>query len=200
MAFVSSKLETAELALDNDANAIEGMKATVRRDAENAKLSFKAVENLKLPNQFHYSNMWSQEQSPGRRGSVADAAGDGGAAGTPADIVGYVGATADEFAKTLGLYQRNISEIEEHLRTLEASVVQQGQMMMYRRGRDGAGRSRDEQIRELGDTLRGFDQGIVKVAEHVGQVKEELAAVIDAGVGVGGAYGSGEMRGSFGRR
>lgn len=196
---MSSKLETAELALDNDANAIESMKATVRRDAENARLSFRAVENLKLPNQFHYSSMWGQEQSPGRGGSGADVV-DGGAGRAPADIVGYVSATADEFARTLGVYQRNISEIEEHLRTLEASVVQQGQMMMYRRGRDGAGRSRDEQIRELGDTLRGFDQGIVKVAEHVGQVKEELSAVIDGGVGVSGGYGGGEMRGSFGRR
>ena len=53
--FVGNKLETAELGLDNDSRAIDAQKAVVRRDADNARLSFRAVENLKLPQQFHYS-------------------------------------------------------------------------------------------------------------------------------------------------
>lgn len=185
VAFVQNKLETTELALDNDSRAIEAMKDVVRRDADNARLSFRAIENLKLPQQFHYSGMWQTgaSSSPGRGADGGSAGGGDNGAGGPVDLVAYVSETAESFAKTLEKYQRNVAEIEAHLRTLEASVVQQGQQMMFSRGRDGAGRSREEQVGELGRVLRDFENGILQVAKHVGQAREEVVVVVESGLG-----------------
>ena len=47
--FLTGRADTVELALDNDAQAIKGLKELVHEDAEDAKLSFRAIENLKLP-------------------------------------------------------------------------------------------------------------------------------------------------------
>jgi nucleoporin p58/p45 len=189
--FVRGKLETTELALDNDSRAIESIKAVVKRDAENARLSFRAVENLKLPQQFHYQGMWGQtSSSPGRGDDTSSDSSQG-----PADLVSYVSGTADQFQATLAKYQRNIEEIEAHLRTLEVAVVQQGQQMMFKRGQDGAGRSRDEQVRELVATLTAFENGILGTARKVGEAREGVVGVVE-----GGAGGSEAVRGAFGRR
>lgn len=176
VSFVQSKLETTELALDNDTAAIDAMKAVIRKDADNARLSFRAVENLKLPQQFHYSGMWQTNASSpsGTSGSSDNGSG-------PVDLVSFVSSTADEFSKALAKYQGHVAEIEAHLGTLEANVVFQSQQLMFGRGRDGGVRGRDEQIRELGAVLREFDDGIMKVARRVGQVKEEALGVVEAG-------------------
>jgi len=176
VSFVQSKLETTELALDNDTAAIDAMKAVIRKDADNARLSFKTVENLKLPQQFHYSGMWqTNASSPGGTSNNND-----GSNGS-VDLVGFVSGTADEFAKSLAKYQGHVAEIEAHLGTLEANVMFQSQQLMFSRGRDGGTRGREEQVRELGAVLREFDDGIVKVARRVGQVKEEALGVVEVG-------------------
>jgi len=191
--FVGNKLETAELGLDNDSRAIDAQKAVVRRDADNARLSFRAVENLKLPQQFHYSGMWqtsSSSDSPANNNTTGTDIGH-------TDLVSYVSSTADDLARTLASYSQNIAEIEAHLRTLEGSVVQQAQQMMFMRGQNGQGRSREEHIREIGGTLREFEDGIVKVARRVGQAREEVLGVVEEGAG---GAGGGDGRGVFGRR
>ena len=187
VSFVQSKLETAELALDNDTAAIDAMKAVIRKDADNARMSFRAVENLKLPQQFHYSGMWQTNAS-----SPGGTSGHNDGSNGPVDLVSFVSSTADEFAKSLAKFQGHIAEIEAHLGTLETNVVLQSQQLMFSRGQDGGARGRDEQIRELGAVLKEFDDGIVKVARRVGQVKEEALEVVEAGAAnAGGRYARG---------
>jgi len=165
--FVTGKADTVELALDNDGQAINTMKGIVQIDAENARLSFRAVENLKLPQQFHYGGMWhgSNEAASGQDGESTD-------------LVSYFSNSASEMTRTLGTYQGQIAEIETHLRTVEANTISQSQQLMFRRGRDGGARSSEDQIRELAAVLREFENGIITVAGKVGGVREDVQEIL----------------------
>lgn len=185
--YLTGKLDTTELALLNDVAAIDYMKGVVRKDIEDARLSFSAIETLKLPQQFHYTGMWnsgaSTTASRGAGGNSSDQS------DSPANVVSYFSSTAAEFQKTIGNYERHIDEIERHMRTLEASVVQQSQQYMFRRGTDGKARSNEDQVRELGAVLRGFEVGIINMAEKVGKVREDASGVVEASKGgIGARY------------
>lgn len=175
--FVKGKADTVELALDNDSQAINTMKGVVQKDAEHARLSFRAIENLKLPQQFHYTGMWhghSSTMTPPRNGAGASE----GGSDEPTDLVTYFSNCATEMTKTLDTYQQNISEIETHLRTVEASTIAQSQQLMFRRGRDGGSRSSEDQVRELAAVLREFEGGIINVAGKVGAVREDVQEIL----------------------
>ncbi|KAL9062206.1 MAG: hypothetical protein Q9157_009127, partial [Trypethelium eluteriae] len=60
--FVAARLETAEAGIDNDTRAIRDLREVVERDGEDAKRAFRALENLKLPERFHYPGMWASAQ------------------------------------------------------------------------------------------------------------------------------------------
>lgn len=191
--YIKQRLDTTELALDNDSSAIEQMKAVVRKDAQNAKLSFRAIENLKLPQQFHYTGMsWYGGASGGvtQGASRSAAVASSGEEGSPQDIVDFFSSEADQFQKTLDTYTRNVSEIEAHLRTLEVNVAQQSQQVLFRRGTDGGMRTREEQVRELAAVLNEFEGAIVGVAERIGGLREGTSEVVEKGKG-GIAFGNG---------
>jgi len=177
--FIRSKLDTVELALDNDSSAINSMKGVVHKDAENARVSFRTVENLKLPQQFHYTGMWQGASSAAARHADGTHAVGGGAAGAgPASLVSFFSESADEMSKTLGAYRQNIGEIEAHLHTVETSTVVQAQQAMLQRGKDGGRRSRADGMRELIAVLKQFEAGIVAVAGRVGGAREEVEQLI----------------------
>lgn len=177
--FIKSKLDTVELALDNDSSAINTMKGVVQKDAENARVSFRTVENLKLPQQFHYTGMWQGASSAVSRHAESSNVPDGVAAGgRPASLVSFFSESADEMSKTLGAYRQNISEIEAHLHTVETSTILQTQQAMFQRGKDGGRRSRDDRMRELIAVLKQFEAGIVAVAGRVGGARDGVQELI----------------------
>lgn len=176
--YVRDQLETTQLALENDTTAIADVKSTVLKDAENARVGFRAVENLKLPQQFHYAGMWPS-RTPPRAGVADDSLSDPGLA----DLLSYFNQTTSSLSSTLEKYQSNLSEIENHLTNVERTMVSQGQQLAFRRGKDGVGRNREDQVRELEAVLREFETGIVSVAEKVGKVREGVADVIEDGSG-----------------
>ena len=57
--YCTKTLDTMQHALENDAESIAFAKGLVRVDVADAKLSFKTIQNLKLPQQFHQSGMWN---------------------------------------------------------------------------------------------------------------------------------------------
>ena len=57
--FVRRKRIGVENAQDSDAQAISIVQKLIKVDAEHAKLSFKAIDNLKLPPQYHSTGVWS---------------------------------------------------------------------------------------------------------------------------------------------
>ena len=177
--YVQNRLETCELSLDNDSTAVEQVKKIVDDDAENARISFRAVENLKLPQQFHQSGVWNSISGAKHGVDTENAS----SASAPTDLLSFFNASATASSATLERYQSNLAEIETHLGVVEANIAMQGQQVMFKQGREGGSRSRDDQIAELSNVLREFENGILQVAEAVGRTREGAIDVIEAGQG-----------------
>ncbi|KUJ16259.1 uncharacterized protein LY89DRAFT_669792 [Mollisia scopiformis] len=166
--FCRRKLIGVENAADSDVQAISLAQKLVKTDAEHAKLSFKAIDNLKLPPQYHNSNIWS---SKAVSGSQTQSNGDAEAQ----DIVSFFSSTADEIASTLSSYQKHMIEIEQHLRNVEASSVSQQSEFLARK--NGAGIGQDDPIEQLTGALTEFESSLLGVAGRVGGAREGLQSL-----------------------
>lgn len=161
--FVTRKYEGARNALESDAHAIEAARNLVSQDADHARLSFRAIDNLKLPQQYHTPNLWAPRQ---QSGGTANAETDG------QDLVGFFSKTADEMDGQLKRYESNLTEIEMHLHGVQDGLVEQLQKVMATK--NGGASAADEKIQELVAVLRDFEQGILKVAGEVGSTREGM--------------------------
>lgn len=181
--FITRKLAHVEVAHENDAQAIHQIDSLIKADAEDARLSFRTMDNLKLPAQFHNQGIWSTN------GVGASSTSD-----IP-DLVSYFSKQADDMARMLASYTKNITEIEQHLRGVEHNTMQQMRRLADEKyGGDGA----DEQVRELVAVLRQFENGIVTVAGSVGEIREEVQNLQIGGyAGDGGAGRRGDRLGIY---
>jgi nucleoporin p58/p45 len=177
--FLRRKLVGLESAMAADAEAISHVREFIKTDAENAKLSFRAIDNLKLPPQFHVSGVWPAKASGDNQSS-------GGS--DVQDIVGFFSANADELAATLAKYRKHIGEIEQHLRSVEESSAQQINALIARRNDASAGD--DDEIRQLAYALTDFEQSILHVAGRVGGLREGIQT-LQLGNFMGAANGRG---------
>lgn len=166
--FCRRKLIGVESAADSDVQAISLAQKLVKTDAEHAKLSFKAVDNLKLPPQYHNSNnVWSSQSNVNGSQNNGD--------GEAQDIVGFFSSTADEIASTYTSYQKHMIEIEQHLRNVEASAVAQQSEILARK--NGGMLGHDDPIEQLTGALMEFESGLLGVASRVGGAREGLQSL-----------------------
>lgn len=187
VSFVTRKSDGAHNALASDIQAISQLRELVRHDADHARLSFKAVDNLKLPTQYHQAGLWSNRGAGGAQGaSGTGGAGGGGSAAaadaqSSADLIGYFSRTADEMDATMRKFERNLGEIEVHLHGVQGNMLEQMQRVAAAQSRSagsaggGAGGGAGgpgERVLELAAVLRDFEESILKVAGVVGGVKE----------------------------
>ncbi|EOO03844.1 putative nucleoporin nup49 protein [Phaeoacremonium minimum UCRPA7] len=164
--FVSRKYAGVDSALGGDAQAIKGLRDLVKVDLENSQLSFKALDNLRLPAQYHTSGLWSSRQQGSAAGGGVDAN------DSNSDLVTFFSKTADEMDEQLNKFQRNLSEIEMHLGGVQSNLVEQVQRLQA--SRSGAGASTDDKIADLAAVLRDFEESILKVAGVVGGAREGM--------------------------
>ncbi|KAI0869043.1 hypothetical protein GGS24DRAFT_181149 [Hypoxylon argillaceum] len=161
--FVTRKYDGARNALESAAQSIEAARVLVNQDADHARLSFRAIDNLKLPQQYHTSGFWSpRQQAPGTANAETDGQ----------DLVGFFSRAADEMGDQMKKYERNLTEIELHMHGVSDNLVEQMQRMMATK--NGISSSADERIQELVAVLRDFEQGILKVAGDVGGAREGM--------------------------
>ncbi|KAF2677141.1 hypothetical protein K458DRAFT_378839 [Lentithecium fluviatile CBS 122367] len=175
VAYVESFLSTVELGLDNDSANIASLKDLVKKDAEDAYLSFRAIENQALPPQFRYgntSNLTTSTSKPGPSSSLDD-----DDPTKPVDLVGYFNRRTEDLGRTLDLYQRQIREIEAHLRTMEAGTVEKAQQLSGSRSRP------QDQRRELVGALQAIEGAILDSAKKVGKVRDEVTKQTMGSVG-----------------
>lgn len=178
--WVNGKCEAVETALDNDSQAIAQLKQTIKKDVENARITFRVLENLKLPTQFHYSgSMWSTAPAPAKSASPDDPATDD----SNVDLVSFFGSQTDDMDKTLEYQARLLSEIEQHLRTVEASTQQQTQELMVRRGAGNPEEHHENRLRELALLFQEIQRAILNEAQKVGDCREK---VVEATIGASG--------------
>jgi nucleoporin p58/p45 len=179
--FCRRKLIGLESAMAADAEAISHIREFVKADAESAKLSFRAIDNLKLPPQYHVSSVWPPKSTTGDNRSRSSNDGEG------QDLVGFFSSNADELAATLSKYQKHIGEIELHLRSVEESSAQQINALIARR--NGGSGGDDDQLRQLAAALADFEQSIVHIASKVGNLREGVTALQHYGAFRGPAHG-----------
>jgi nucleoporin p58/p45 len=166
VAYIESFLSTVEVGLDNDSANIARLRDLVKKDAEDATLSFRAIENQRLPAQFHYRNSAnltaSSAKSPPTNGLDEDDP------TKPVDLMGYFNRRTGELDRTLDVYQRQIREIEGHLRTMEAGTLEKAQQLT------GSRSAPRDQRRELVEALKAIEGAILDSAKKVGQVRDEV--------------------------
>lgn len=174
--YCTKALNTMQQALENDAESIAFAKNLVKVDVSDAKLSFKTIQHLKMPAQFHQSGMWNAtgaSQIGGSSLSEEDVE-----VGASRNIVDYFSKQADEMTKTLDGYKGNIGQVEAYLRNVESNTMQKMQQMMFNRGQDGGGKSAEEQVRQLAAVLRDFEHGITGVATRVGDTRDKIQEIM----------------------
>ncbi|KAF1919744.1 hypothetical protein BDU57DRAFT_513003 [Ampelomyces quisqualis] len=166
VAYIETYLSTVETGLDNDSTDIAHLKDVVKRDAADATLSFRAIENQRLPAQFHYRNSANLTASSAK----APAAGalDDDDPTKPVDLMTYFNHRTDDLGRTLHVYQRQIREIEAHLRTMEAGTVEKAQQLT------GSRSAPRDQRRELVEALKAIEGAILESAKKVGQVRDDV--------------------------
>jgi nucleoporin p58/p45 len=166
VAYIETFLSTVEVGLDNDSANIAHLKSLVKKDAEDATLSFRAIENQRLPAQFHYRNNGNLTASSAK--TPASSALDDDDPTKPVDLMSYFDRRTDELGHTLDVYQRQIREIEAHLRTMEAGTVEKAQQLT------GSRSAPRDQRRELVEALKAIEGAILDSAKKVGQVRDEV--------------------------
>lgn len=164
------KLEAIQQSLENDAEAVDSLKTMVKSDAADARLSFKAIQNLRMPQQFHHTSLWNMPgpQSVGR--DEPD--------GENADLVSYFSRQTDDMTRKLESFQRNIAEVESYLRGVESNTIEQVQRVEFSQATDGGERSADDQVRELAAVLREFENGIMAVGGKVAGARQQVHEVM----------------------
>jgi hypothetical protein len=166
VAYIETILSTVEVGLDNDSANIAHLKNLVKKDADDATLSFRAIENQRLPAQFHYRNNTNLTASSTK--APATSALDDDDPTKPVDLMGYFNRRTDELGSTLDVYQRQIREIEAHLRTMEAGTMEKAQQLT------GSRSAPRDQRRELVEALKAIEGAILDSAKKVGKVRDDV--------------------------
>jgi nucleoporin p58/p45 len=142
-------------ALDRDTADISALRDAVKVDIEEARSTFKAVENLRLPNQFQQTGNWTGVASDSDFEDTS--------------LLPYFEKSAREQDGRLKRYNEQVLEIEAHLRTVEGSAVDQTEKLLRRRaGQDTS----KERVLELVGAMRGFEDAVFRVASKVGDARE----------------------------
>ena len=174
--YCTRKLDSVQQILENDAAAIDAAKKLVRKDAADARLSFRAIQNLRVPQQFHQTNPWNMPiatSNIGQGGAFEE-----GETSFGVNLVPYFSQQANAMSQSLQKYQDNLGEVEEYLKGVEVSTMQEMANMQFAKGRDGSERSAEDQYRELAAVFREFDSGILTVAGKVLAVRENVQETI----------------------
>ncbi|KAF2395670.1 hypothetical protein EJ06DRAFT_267384 [Trichodelitschia bisporula] len=179
VAYLETAQQTVEMALDRDAAAVRDVKALVQRDVEDARRAFAAVENLKLPAQYHYTGVW-----PSAGVQAAPVEGDG--LGSATDLMAYFSTKASELETGLKASAALLAEIEAHLRVVEGSAVEKIERLVRARGgMVGDAVEGSVRLRELSGAMREFEMAVFRVATKLGGARE---GVVNVSLGSGG-YG-----------
>ncbi|KAL9580089.1 MAG: hypothetical protein Q9212_004700 [Teloschistes hypoglaucus] len=171
-------LDTMQQALENDAAAISKAKTLTKGDVANAKLSFTAVENMAVPQQYQATNVWalplaSRDAGPSLLADEEAKDGEGSV-----NLVSFFSAQADEMSKSLDNYRKNIIEVEAYLKGIEGNTMQQMQQLSFTQGPDNQRKGAEDQVRQLAAVFKEFENGIINVASKVGGVRESVQEVV----------------------
>jgi len=165
--FCRRKLIGVQHAGASDVYSIDLVKKYIDTDVQNAKLSFKAIDNLKLPPQYHNPGIWSAKASSSNQTNNGES--------NAQDILAFFSNTADELGSTLSNYQKHIVEIEQHLRGVEGNSASQLNMLIAKK--NGSFSGTEDPYEQLTGALRDFEESLLGVAGNVGSAREGMQSL-----------------------
>ncbi|SMR61692.1 unnamed protein product [Zymoseptoria tritici ST99CH_3D1] len=190
--FIRDKAEDVEQALSSDAQGVEAQRKNADKDVKDLERCQRIITNLSLPQGFQYNgmnsggygSMYGSQQRPAQRPS-SNAGEDSNQYDT--DLVNnYFVPKASELQGIMNMYASSLAEIESHMRVIEMSAVSQAQQLAQRRsGMNGGQSTSNETVRELADTLRGFEESILGVAGVVGESRDGVNELVLGRIGGG---------------
>ncbi|KAK1807901.1 hypothetical protein LTR12_017740 [Friedmanniomyces endolithicus] len=183
---VSGLAENVEMLLSRDAQGVQSAKAEASRQRKDFERAGRVAENLMLgavgyavpSSMVGYGN-------GGHGGGEAEE-------GFDTDLIGnYFAPMVTALQGTLEGYAANLADIEGHLGVIEGWAVAQARRLAAKRAGVGSGRAvgGDETVRELAETLTGFEQSLLGVAGVVGECREGVEGLVLGRLGgrVGGS-------------
>lgn len=173
---ITEKLEEVDRSLAVDAQGVQQDKNITEKDEIDIARCIRIVDNLRMPSQYVYhpaANSGRQPQPPAWDETY------------DVDLVGnYFQPMIQDMSRLLATYSGNMSEIENHMGTIEHSTMAQAQQLGAQRS--GLGGQRDvgaDSVRQLADTLRGFEASILAAAGKVGSCREGVNELLLGKVG-----------------
>ncbi|CZT20206.1 uncharacterized protein RCC_06063 [Ramularia collo-cygni] len=178
--FIADKADDVEQALASDAQGVDAQRKNAEKDRKDLERCTRIVTNLSLPQGYQYSGMNSTygsmygQQRPQQPPNTTNVSNREDSTNYDTDLIGnYFVPLAAELQKTMDAYASNLSEIESHMRVIESSAVAQAQQLAQKKAGVGGQQSGgDATVRELADTLRGFEDSILGVASVVGECRD----------------------------
>lgn len=168
---ITEKLEEVDRSLAVDAQGVQQDKNITEKDEIDIARCIRIIENLRMPAQYVYhpaANSGRQPQPPAWDETY------------DVDLVGnYFQPLTQDMARLLATYSGNMAEIENHMGTIEQSAIAQAQQLGAQRS--GLGGQRDmgaDSVRQLADTLRGFEASILAAAGKVGSCREGVNELV----------------------
>lgn len=177
--YIKSKVEEVEAVLVQDAHAVEVERKAAEADRKDFDRCERIVENLKLPPGYHIPNV-AQSMRIVRPASGSDGRKASDQESYDTDLIGnYFLPLTSDMKKRLDTYATNLSEIEDHIKVIEASAISHAQKLAAKRaGLNAARYTGDETVRELTETLTGFGHSILGVASKVGECREGVNELV----------------------
>lgn len=174
--FVKEKADAAEYALAIDAQGVDSSRKVLIGDGKDFDRLQRVIDNLSQPPQYQHTGL--QLQRPSQKTTTGTS--DDSLESKDMDLIGnYFVPKAAELQQTISTFASNLSEIEAHMRILESSAVAQAQQLAAKRaGVSSGGRVSEDSVRELADTLRGFEAGILGAADRVGLCREGINGLV----------------------
>ena len=173
--FVGDKAEAVEAALSLDAQNTDSERKVLDKDDRDGERLKRVIDNQRMPAQFRYNSYGQQQQQQHSAGTTAD----DGSEKKDLDLINnFFVPLATDLQKTLSAYSANLSEIESHMRVMEASVVGQAQTLAARRAGVAASADGNDTVADLADTLRGFEASILGAAGLVGQCRDGVNELV----------------------
>lgn len=167
---ITEKLDEVDRSLAVDAQGVQQDKNITEKDEIDIARCIRIIDNLRMPAQYVYhpaANNGRQPQPP-----VWDDTYD-------VDLVGnYFQPLTQDMAKLLATYSSNLAEIESHMGTIEQSTVSQAQQLAAQRSGLGGRDVGADSVRQLADTLRGFEASILAAAGKVGACREGVNELV----------------------
>jgi nucleoporin p58/p45 len=168
---ITEKLDEVDQSLAVDAQGVQQDKNITEKDEIDIDRCIRIVDNLRMPAQYIYhpaANSGRQPQAPAWDETY------------DVDLVGnYFQPLTQDMARLLATYSGNLTEIENHMGTIEQSAVAQAHQLNAQRS--GLGGQRDvgaDSVRQLADTLRGFEASILAAAGRVGECREGVNELV----------------------